>query len=156
MADLLAGSIHRYLLGSLGLDAKVTIIRSHYEKALDVQLWIAPDASSVKIPQGKVVAAIPFAITKRTYFADVSGDPCTNQIPSTFARVVNSNPRYIGQIVNFNIPRRKWSEVAAQQIQDFRRMYDLPRNKLRIFFKEEREQNDPFWSNLMELWISPN
>jgi hypothetical protein len=156
IADLVAASIHRDLLGWLGFDSKVTIIRSHFEKALEVQFWMADDPSNVKVPQGKIIATIPFVIDKRFYFGAMSGDPCTNQISLAFAKVLKSDQRYTGQIVNFNVPRREHTETAAEQIREFSRKYDLPRSKLRIFFKQKRDVDDPIWSNRIEFWIIPS
>jgi hypothetical protein len=156
VANVLAGLIHRTVLGRLGFDVRVTVIRSHFEKPLEFQLWIADDASSVNVPQGKIVATIPFQIDKRFYFGGMSDDPCTNEISPAFAKVVNSKRRYIGQIVNFNVPVPKRAELAEQQIKEFSQKYNVPRRKLRIFFKREPVRNDPFWTNRTEFWISPN
>jgi hypothetical protein len=133
---------------------KIKILRSTAQKELNGQIWLVRDDSELNIQQSEVVAKLPLTITKRFYFGTDTGDPCSNHIANGFATILKSDPNYVGQIVDFNVSRNKRTAAAAEWIKWFREEYGISRERLRIYFKNEK--SDRFVLGKAELWITPS
>jgi hypothetical protein len=153
IADLNAELIYRTLLGNLGFDRRVSILRSESENALVIQFWTAKDNTDLGLPATTVFAKIPSNINKRFYFGAETFGSCSNRISHIFAKLVKSNPEYVGQIILYNVPRSKRANSAENWLQLFRTEYGVGRRQLRIFFKSQNNSLDPFISERTEFWI---
>ena len=84
-ADRVSQMIHRVVLGSLGFDSNVIVLRNSTKDEVYIQSWLSQSKGLIAFPNSKVVATIPFKIEARFYFGAETGDPCSNNISHTFA-----------------------------------------------------------------------
>ena len=78
LADRTASFMHRMLINRFGNSINVTVLRSTDESRLRGEAWLIPKGGELNFPNSEIVAEIPFAITKRTLYAESDSGPCSN------------------------------------------------------------------------------
>ena len=154
-ADTYAELIHRTLIGRGAIDSGVVVMRSRKRKSLVGEFWLVPKGTAFSRPNTIVLARIPMEIKGRTLYGVGTADPCSNHIDQGFARVLKSNSAYTGEIIEFNVPRKKQPETAALWVKVFREDYYIGRNQLRIRFKKVNRRK-PTIGFGTEFWLLPS
>ena len=153
LADVYAQFLHRMLINKYGNDLDVSVIRSTSKPALEAEMWLVPKGASLNIPNSKIVAEIPFKITKRTLYTESSGDPCSNSDNFGFADLLLSNPNLTGVIVVRSWRRPNIPNDTEEILLEFDHL-KVPRNRFRIFYKRVKRSPDTelgYW----EMWLVP-
>ena len=154
LADINAKFMHRTLINKYGNSLRVTVLRSTGKAKLYAEAWIVPDGVEFQIPKSTVVAEIPFKVTKRTLYAESDPGPCSNYDNYGFADVLLTNPNLTGVLVAVSWNQLDQADYAADILKRFREL-KVPRNRIRIFFKQVKRTPSTelgYW----EMWLVPS
>lgn len=153
-ANYFANFVHRALISRWDPESKVTVVRVGSQNTLKGRFWMVPQGANVELPTHRVVGQIPFRINSRVRFSVVTGDPCTNHIGKGFANTLKSDESLLGIVVDFNVPPSRRMTSAAEWVEYFKTEHNIPRERLRIFFKRDPKLSEHF-SGYTEFWLAP-
>ena len=145
--------LHRALIGRFGVNINVKIFRVESKGAPLTRFWLTPNNADAPFQDGKLIASIPFTISHRFYFGGQTMSPCDNYLAYGFAEVIRSDPRYRGQIVDFNVPTRERVSTATHWANFIKNDLKLDRRRVRIYFKNSDNRDYRFGHT--EFWIFP-
>jgi hypothetical protein len=152
-ADRNALFMHRMLINRFGNSLKVTVLRSTDKPKLRGEAWLVPRGGELSFPNSRIVAEIPFTITKRTLYAESDSGSCSNYDQYGFANALLNNPTATGVIVNVSSTRSKSANDAEEILNLFREL-KVPRNRIRLFYKLMKRSpvtELDYW----EMWVVP-
>ena len=130
--------------------SRLRIVRGKEKDSVGGSFWLVPRGAENPVnetivwPEKKLDLSKPFI-----FDAEDDEGVCPTFSARTYAELIKANPNVRGHIVISPYSRSQQMETASHWLHILRKDYEIPRNRLRVFFTRPTD-----WSHV-EFWIVP-